>query len=90
MTKADIVAAFAEATDLTKVKAAECLKELAGIMAEELRDSGQVPLPYLGKLHVVQRAARVGRNPRTGEQVRIESKRAVKFNPGKHLKSSVQ
>lgn len=90
MTKAEIVAAFAEATDLTKVKSAECLKKLAGIMAEELQGSGQVPLPYLGKLHIVQRAARMGRNPRTGEPVRIEPKRAVKFNPGKHLKSRVQ
>ena len=89
MTKADMVSAFAEAADMTKVKAAECLRKLAAIMAEELVHSGKVPLPYMGKLTVVERAERAGRNPRTGETVRIQAKKAVKFKPGKRLKSSV-
>ena len=87
MTKADLIAEFARATDLTKVKAAECLEKLALIMREELRDKGQVPLPRLGKLQVVQRAERCGRNPRTGEPVRIGPRKAVKFSAGKHLKA---
>ena len=89
MTKADMVSAFAEATDLTKIKAADCLKKLMAIMAQELNRSGKVPLPYMGKLKVVQRAARTGRNPRTGEPVQIQARKEVKFKPGKRLKSTV-
>lgn len=86
MTKADLVAAFAEASDLSKVRAEECLEKLAYIMLDELKEDGEVRLPRLGKLHVVQRAARCGRNPRTGESVQIAARRAVKFCPGKYLR----
>ena len=89
MTKADMVSAFAEATDLTKIKAADCLKKLMAIMAQELNRSGKGPMPYMGKLKVVQRAARTGRNPRTGEPVQIQARKEVKFKPGKRLKSTV-
>lgn len=86
MTKADLIAAFAEAADLTKTRAADCLEKLGEIMREELRDEGEVRLPYLGKLQVVQRAARCGRNPRTGEPVHISPRKAVKFCAGKRFK----
>lgn len=90
MTKADLVAAFAVAADLTKVRAEECLEKLALIMRDELKGDGEVRLPRLGKLQVVQRAARCGRNPRTGETVAIGPRRAVKFCPGKHLKECMR
>lgn len=86
MTKADLVEAFADAADLTKVRAEDCLEKLAYIMLDELKDDGEVRLPKLGKLQVVQRAARCGRNPRTGEAVKIAPRRAVKFCAGKYLK----
>lgn len=90
MTKAELIASFANASNITKVKAAECLEKLAEIMRDELQDKGEVPLPRLGKLQVVQRAARCGRNPRTGEAVKIGPRKAVKFSAGKRLKECMQ
>ena len=89
MTKADMVSAFAEATDLTKIKAADCLKKLMAIMAQELNRSGKVPLPYMGKLKVVQRAARTGRNPKTGKSISIPAKKAAKYSPSKAVKDAI-
>lgn len=90
MTKADLVAAFANAADLSKVRAEECLEKLAYIMLDELKEDGEIRLPRLGKLQVVRRAARCGRNPRTGEAVPIAPRRAVKFSAGKYLKDCMR
>ena len=90
MTKAELVKALAEAADLSKVRAEECLEKLGYIMFDELKSDGEVRLPRLGKLQVVHRAARRGRNPRTGEPVPISPRRVVKFSPGKYLKECMR
>ena len=71
MTKAELVKLYAEATQLPVGDAGECLERLGDIVAAELLGGGSVPLPGVGKLVIKARAARTGRNPRTGEPVDI-------------------
>ena len=61
------------------------LKMLGAVAARELAAGGEVPLPGLGKLKTKDRAARMGRNPRTGEAVTIPARRVVVFAPSKKL-----
>lgn len=89
MTQAQLVKLFKEATQLTGVQAEEYLNRLCDIMAAELLGGGEVTLPNLGKLQVVQRAARKGRNPRTGKAIKIAASKSVKFNISKRLKESL-
>ena len=89
MTQAQLTELYAEATGLPKKEAAEHLSRLGDIMACELLAGGDVTLPSLGKLKTVDRAARQGRNPRTGVKLDIPAKRAVVFTIGKDLKGSL-
>jgi DNA-binding protein HU-beta len=90
MKKTDLILAMANETQITKSLAGECLDRLMRLFADELCATGTASLPGLGKLCVVQRAARNGRNPRTGNPVRIEAHKTVRFRPGKGLKHSLQ
>ena len=89
MTQAELIDMFAEATDLPKALAKQYLHQLGDIAAAELLAGGEVPLPGLGKFTVAERAARKGRNPRTGKEIDIAAHKAVKFNVGKRLKDSL-
>lgn len=89
MTQAELNELFKEATGLNGVQAKEYLARLGDIMGSELDAGGIVPLFGLGRLTVVQRAACKRRNPRTGESVDVPAKRAVKFKPGKELKTTL-
>ncbi|MBE9610710.1 HU family DNA-binding protein [Chitinilyticum piscinae] len=62
---------------------------LAEVGTATLKGGGELPLPGLGKLAVQQRAARMGRNPRTGEPVTIPAKRTLKYTPLKNLKDEL-
>jgi len=88
MTKAELVKLYAEATQLPVGEAGECLERLGDIMAAELLGGGSVPLPGVGKLVIKARAARTGRNPKTGEPLDIPAKRALVVNMGKEFKES--
>lgn len=67
----------------------ECvLKELGGIAALELGAGGEISLPGIGKLTVATRAARAGRNPRTGEALNIAAKKVPHFSAAKALKDA--
>ncbi|MFC4678689.1 HU family DNA-binding protein [Desulfovibrio legallii] len=77
MTKAELVKLYAEATQLPVGDAGECLERLGDIVAAELLGGGSVPLPGVGKLVIKARAARTGRNPRTGEPVDIPARQAL-------------
>lgn len=59
------------------------------VAAAELLEGGDVPLPVLGKLRSVERAARAGRNPRTGESIAIPARRVVTFKAGKDLREAL-
>lgn len=89
MTQAQLIETYAEAVNMNKKDAAECLSRLGDIMACELLAGGEVTLPSLGKLKTVDRAARKGRNPRTGAALDVPAKRAVTFIIGKELKGSL-
>lgn len=89
MTKAELIKAWQEATQLNGVDAKEYLERLGDIMAAELLGGGEVPLPAIGKLTVKQTAARKGRNPRSGEAIDIPARKKVLLKIGKELKESL-
>ena len=86
MTKAELIAALAKETDLSKAKAEECLVQLGAIITSELAVGNDVSLPQLGRLRTVRREERQGRNPRTGAPVTIPARWRVTFVSSKALK----
>lgn len=90
MTKAELIKMYAEATQQPMGQAKECLERLGDIMAAELLGGGHVPLPGIGRLITKQRAARQGRNPRTGAAVTIPASRVVLLRVGKDLKAALK
>ncbi|NLN38016.1 MAG: HU family DNA-binding protein [Smithella sp.] len=87
MTKAQLVEKIATKAGLTKKAAAEILDFLASIAYKEAKNS--FTLPGLGKLVLVQRKARMGRNPATGETIKIPAKKVVKFRVAKAAKDAI-
>ncbi len=87
MTKAQIIDRLATKAELTKKQTVQFLEELAGLAYKEAKKG--FTLPGLGKLVVVRRKARIGRNPATGESIRIPAKRALKFRVAKAAKDAV-
>ena len=87
MTKEELSSHFAEKFSLTKVQARSIFDELAGLAAKEA-ESGFI-IPGIGKLVMVDRKARRGRNPQTGEELMIPAKTDVKFRVSKVCKDAV-
>ena len=87
MSKSAVASAMAEKVDLTKKQAALFLEELAELAYKEAKNS--FTMPGLGKLVLVQRKARMGRNPATGEAIKIPAKKVVKFRVSKACKDAV-
>lgn len=87
MTKSQIAEALAAKTGLTKKVAVQVLEELAQLAYKEAKKS--FTLPGLGKLVLVNRKARKGRNPATGEAIKIPAKRVVKFRVAKAAKDAI-
>lgn len=87
MTKTQSVAALAERTGLTKADVSKLLDEQANLAYSEAKN-GYV-LPGIGKLVLVNRKARTGRNPATGETIQIPAKTVVKFRVAKACKDAV-
>lgn len=87
MTKTQVTMALAEKTGLTKQQVTQFFQELAG-MAYDQSEHG-FPIPGIGKLVLVDRKGRKGRNPRTGEEIWIPPKRALKFRLSKEAKVAV-
>ena len=87
MSKSAIASTLADKCDLTKKQAALFLEELANLAYKEAKNS--FTLPGLGKLVLVHRKARMGRNPATGEAIKIKAKKVVKFRVAKVCKESV-
>lgn len=90
MTKKDLIAKIADDTGCTKADVEKILDSHGGVAAAELLGEGEVPLPGLGKLKANRRAARKGRNPKTGEAINIPAKTTVKFSAGKELKDALK
>ena len=87
MTKSQIIAAVAEKADISKVQAKDALEGLAELAYVGAADG--FTIPGLGKLVKVDRAARMGRNPATGETIHIAAKTVLKFRIAKAAKDAV-
>ncbi len=89
MTKSATLAALAEKTSLSKKQVESFLDETLALAAREAKKSGVFLLPGFGKLVLANRKARMGRNPQTGEPIKIPAKRVCKFRLAKSLKDTV-
>ncbi len=89
MTKAQIVSHLADKCELTKAAASGILDRLAKTAIAETKKAGQFTLPGIGKLVKSQRKARMGRNPQTGEALKIPAKTVVKFRVAKAAKDAI-
>ncbi len=89
MNKTELVDAIAKKTELSKKDAEKALKAFTDVVAEELAKGEKVQLVGFGTFEVIERPARDGRNPRTGEPMPIEASKAPKFKAGKALKDTV-
>lgn len=88
--KADIVDSIADKVDgLTKKQAAEAFEAVFGTITRHLKKGERVQLPGFGSFSVSKRAARTGRNPKTGETIKIKASKAAKFKMGKELKETL-
>ena len=89
MNKNELIAELAVKADLTKAKAAETLDELIAIISKSLAKGKEVRLVGFGTFTTVKRKATEGRNPRTGDVIKIAASNQPKFKPGKALKDTV-
>lgn len=89
MTKAELIQAMVDKTHLHKNSAAELLDAFVEVVKEELADGNDITLVGFGTFTVANKAAREGRNPKTGEPITIAACRMPKFKPGKGLKDAV-
>ncbi len=89
MNKTELVAAIAEKTELSKKDAEKALKAFTDVVAEELKKGEKVQLVGFGTFAVIDKPAREGRNPRTGEPMPIAASQSPKFKAGKALKDSL-
>ncbi len=89
MTKSQVVAHLAEKTGIQKKVAASVVEELVGLAVKETKNGGQFLIPGLGKAVKANRKARMGRNPQTGEAIKIPAKTVVKFRLAKAFKEAI-
>jgi DNA-binding protein HU-beta len=89
MNKSQLIEAVASDSGLTKTDSARVIESLLDTVTRTLRKGDEVNITGFGKFSVVNRAARQGVNPRTGERVRIQASKAPKFSAGAPLKQAV-
>ena len=90
MTKAELVEKMAKGAGISKATAATCLNSFTeGVTKSLKKKNGKVTLVGFGTFSKVRRKARNGRNPQTGETIRIKASNVVKFRPGKKLRDAV-
>ena len=89
MNKSELIDALAAKTDLTKADAGRAIDGLTEIITETLAKGDTVSLIGFGNFSVGERAARTGRNPKTGAELKIAASKAPKFSAGAKLKAAV-
>src|SRR5207245_845507 len=89
MGKSELFSHFAERFEVKRTQAREYFDELTALAEKELKRSGEFVLPGMVKLVVQKRKARMGRNPATGEAIKIPAKTVVKARIAKQLKDAV-
>lgn len=89
MNKSELIESIAQAADISKAAAERALDGTVSAITSSLKQGGMVTLVGFGTFYVGERAARSGRNPRTGETIQIKASRVPKFRAGKALKDAV-
>ena len=89
MNKSELIDALAAKTDLTKADAGRAIDGLTEVITETLAKGDTVSLIGFGNFSVGERAARTGRNPKTGAELKIAASKAPKFSAGAKLKAAV-
>lgn len=89
MNKTELIAAVAEKAEISKKDSEKALKAFIDVVTEQLKAGDKVQVVGFGTFEVSERAAREGRNPQTGETMKIEACKAPKFKAGKALKDAV-
>lgn len=89
MKQSEIIDQLADTTSLSRKQVKDVLDALASLAQREVLQTGEFVLPGLGTLTRTHRKAREGRNPATGEPIKISARKTVKFRVGKSLKSAV-
>lgn len=89
MTKTQIISAVAENSGLSKKEVTTVIETMVEMAYKEAKKNGEFTVPGLGKLVKVQRKARIGRNPATGQEIKIPAKTVAKFRLAKAAKEAV-
>ena len=89
MDKTELIEHIAQNADISKAAAGRALDATIGAVKSTLKKGGTVALVGFGTFAVTKRAARKGRNPRTGAEIKIKAARIPRFRPGKGLKDAV-
>ncbi|MES1198671.1 MAG: HU family DNA-binding protein [Pseudomonadota bacterium] len=90
MNKAELIADVAERMSDSKTKAGEAVDAVFEAITSALQQGDEVRLPAFGVFKVRQSAERIGRNPQTGEEVKVPASTKAKFSPGKALKEALE
>ncbi len=90
MTKQDLIDAIAKKVGASKAQVGEFLNALLDEIKKSLAKGKEVTLTGFGTFRVVKRKARTGRNPQTGEEIKIPAQKVPRFKPGKALKDAVK
>ncbi len=90
MNKSDLIEHIANQADISKAAATRALDAIVGGVKTTLKKSGSVTIVGFGTFAVTKRAARTGRNPRTGAAIKIKAAKVPKFKPGKALKDALK
>lgn len=89
MNKSELIDAIAKSADISKAAAARALDGTVAAVKSAMKKGGMVTLVGFGTFYVGKRAARSGRNPRTGAAIKIKSAKVPKFRAGKALKDAI-
>lgn len=89
MNKAELIAKLADDADITKTQANAALDSFVEAVIKTLKGGGKVTMVGFGTFSVTKRAARNGRNPQTGQVIKIKAKRVAKFKAGKDLSTKI-
>lgn len=89
MNKSELIDHIAQQADISKAAAGRALEAVIGGVKSTLKKGGSVSLVGFGTFSVTKRAARSGRNPRTGDTIKIKAAKVPKFRPGKGLRDAL-
>ena len=89
MNKGDLISQISEDASISKTEATEALNSVLNSIENTLKKDDKVTLIGFGTFSISKRAARIGRNPQTGAEIKIKAKKVIKFKAGKSLSDAV-